>query len=52
MRRKIETARDKIERAKGEVYRVATQHLVTGGTLGTQGHEEFKDQKKDKRKRK
>lgn len=50
MRRKLDSARDKIEKVKGEIILTATQHLVTGGTLGTKGHEGFKDQKKEKRK--
>lgn len=52
MKRAFNSARDKVEKAKGEVYRVATQQLVTGGTLGTQGHAEFKDEKGKKEKRK
>lgn len=49
MKRKLESARNKVEKAKGEVYRVATQQLVTGGTLGTQGHADFKDKKEKKK---
>lgn len=48
MKRKIEAARDKIEKAKREVFLTATEHLVTG-TSGE--YADFKEDKKDKRKK-
>jgi hypothetical protein len=47
MKERFRSARDKVERVKGEVYLAATEQLVT---RDSGNHEEFKVDKKKKRK--
>lgn len=49
MRRKLESARDKVEKVKGEIILTATQHLVTGGSSGK--YADFKEEKKGGKKK-